>query len=47
MLVMSGLIGIPVVLGSRFLRRAPELLQYSAAIASVAFGVYYGWQIIS
>jgi len=47
MLVMSSLIGIPFVLGFRFLRRAPELLQYPAAIASVLFGVYYGWQIIS
>ena len=47
MLIMSSLIGIPFVLGSRFLRRAPELLQFSAAVASVAFGIYYGWQIIS
>ena len=47
MLIMSSLIGLPFALSSRLPTRLPELLQFSAATASVVFGFYYGWQIIS
>jgi sulfite exporter TauE/SafE len=47
MLIMSSLIGLPFALSSRLPRLLPELLQCSAAVASVVFGLYYGWQIIS
>jgi sulfite exporter TauE/SafE len=47
MLIMSSLIGLPFVLSSRFPRLLPEVLRLTAAIASVVFGIYYGWQIIS
>ena len=47
MLIMSSLIGFPFAFSSRLSRRLPEVLQFSAAVFSVVFGLYYGWQIIS
>jgi len=47
MLIMSSLIGLPFALGSRFPTSLPDVLQFSAAAASVVFGFYYAWQIIS
>jgi ABC-type nickel/cobalt efflux system permease component RcnA len=47
MLIMSSLIGLPFALSSRLSRRLPEILQVTAATASVVFGVIYGWGIIS
>jgi len=47
MLIMSSLIGLPFALSSRLPRRLPELLQLTAATASVVFGLLYGWRIIS
>ena len=47
MLIMSSLIGLPFAFSSRLPARLPDVLQFSAAAASVVFGFYYGWQIIS
>ena len=47
MLIMSCLIGLPFALSPRFPRSMPVILQLSAASASVVFGFFYGWQIIS
>jgi ABC-type nickel/cobalt efflux system permease component RcnA len=47
MMIMSSLIGFPFAFSSRLSRRLPEVLQFSAAVFSVVFGLYYGWQIIS
>ena len=47
MLIMSSLIGLPFAFSSRLPRRLPGVLQFSAAAASVIFGFYYAWQIIS
>jgi ABC-type nickel/cobalt efflux system permease component RcnA len=47
MLIMSCLIGLPFLLSFRLSNRLPQLLQLSAAAASVAFGFFYAWRIIS
>ena len=47
MTIMSGLIGLPFTLSFRFSRQLPQVLQLTAAIASVVFGIVYGMGIIS
>ena len=47
MLIMSSLIGLPFVFRTILPRQLPEALQFFAGAASVVFGFYYGWQIIS
>jgi len=47
MTIMSGLIGLPFTLSFRFSRQLPHILQFTAAIASVIFGIIYGLGIIS
>jgi len=47
MLVMSSLIGLPFALSSRLPRILPDVLQLTAASASIVFGFIYGWGIIS
>jgi sulfite exporter TauE/SafE len=47
MLIMSCIIGVPFVLSLRISERLPVILQLSTASASVAFGFFYAWRILS
>jgi len=47
MLIMSCVIGLPFVFGTKLSSSLPRLLQLSTASASVAFGVFYAWKIVS
>jgi ABC-type nickel/cobalt efflux system permease component RcnA len=44
MMLMSGLIGLPFVLTSRNVRRVHRHLQTSAAVLSLAFGLWYAYK---
>ena len=47
MTIMSGLIGLPFAIGFSYSRKLPQVLQLTAAVASVLFGIVYGLGIIS
>jgi high-affinity nickel permease len=47
MLIMSSIIGLPFVLGVKLFKRLPSILQLSTASASVVFGFFYAWRILS
>jgi hypothetical protein len=47
MLIMSCLIGVPFVLSRKVSERLPIFLQLSTASASIVFGLFYGWRILS
>jgi len=47
MTIMSGIIGLPFAIGLSYSRKLPQVLQLTAAVASVMFGIVYGLGIIS
>jgi sulfite exporter TauE/SafE len=47
MLVMSFIIGLPFILSLKVSDRLPVVLQLSTAFASVLFGFFYAWRILS
>ena len=44
MLLMSGLIGLPFVLGARKLNGIHYRLQMAAGVLSIAFGIWYAYE---
>lgn len=47
MLVMSALISLPFVFTANYFARINHPLRLIAGVASVAFGIYYAWQVTS
>ena len=47
MTIMSCLLGLPFVIGLKVSPRFPAFLQVSAASASIVFGFFYAWRILS
>jgi high-affinity nickel-transport protein len=45
MLLMSCLVGLPFVLGARKLTRMSYALQATASVLSIAFGLWYAYEI--